>query len=70
MILLQPQQKLFKGYYCAKWHSSGRRSIFQTDNENLYFKHVVRHHKFLPIFPTKADLQKYKLQAQNQRWEK
>jgi hypothetical protein len=63
------QEQLFKCYYCTKWYSSGRPT-FETDNENLYFKHVVKYHKYLPIFPTKADLQKYKLQAQNQRWEK
>jgi hypothetical protein len=51
---------LFRCYYC---------NVFITDSKQHYLNHGAIKHPHKPMFPTKAEIQKYGLQSQGRRWE-
>lgn len=51
--------KSFACYYCK----------FQTDWEEEYAKHGLSEHRYKPMFPNEAELQRYNLKSQGKRWE-
>ena len=46
-------------YYCN----------YHTDWEQQYIEHGMLKHKFKPIFPNQAELERHHLEPQGQRWE-
>jgi hypothetical protein len=57
---VKQQVFLFQCYYC---------NTLQTNDEKEYVEHGVKHHLYKPVFPSKADLEKHRLQAQGKKWE-
>jgi hypothetical protein len=56
------QKFAFECYYC-------KGSNFRTNDENDYQRHVIKKHPGKPCYPSKADLKRLGLKAQEKEWE-
>jgi hypothetical protein len=54
------QLSLFQCYHC---------NSFQTNDETDYVRHGVKHHLYKPMFPSKTDLRRHRLEPQGKSWE-
>jgi hypothetical protein len=57
---VKQRMSLFQCYHCDN---------FETNDEQEYVRHGVKHHLYKPMFPSKADLERHRLKPQGKSWE-